>query len=152
MDGIITVLTVLLFIIPVIAKAIEKVLIQAGKQGAAGKVRGFREKLEGEVDKGQEPSDRRILDEPFPTVVHAPETPEKDVPSAAAQASEAAFPVSSVPEDLLDDGYRSIKDIIAQRTGKSVPGPAGHEPERKSRLEIDPRKLILYSEIMKTKF
>ena len=55
-------------------------------------------------------------------------------------------------DDLLDDGYRSIKDIVADRKRSTPAAAVRNMPEKKSGVDIDPKKLIIYSEIMKTKF
>lgn len=58
------------------------------------------------------------------------------------------FLPSECPDpELLEGGYRSIKDIIRDRQAKI------EKKENAGRtLDIDPKKLVIYSEIMKTKF
>lgn len=140
MDDIKTILTILVLVIPVVAKVIEKILEQAGKTGAAGKVRRLVEMSEMER-KDNDPCPE--LDETFPTVVFSPETdkgPDEIVTESAK---------SAVPEEIPAGG----------RTGTNIPlekpaikDDARKQPDRKARLEIDPKKLIIYSEIMKPKF
>lgn len=149
MDGILTIITLLLIIIPVIAKAIEKVLMQAGRQSAAGKVRDFRKHIEG--DKTGFPAGGDVHDEPFPTVVYTPEV-SRDSTEPPAFQEQASPAFSVIPDDLLDDGYRSIKDIVADRKRSTPAAAVRNMPEKKSGVDIDPKKLIIYSEIMKTKF
>ena len=58
----------------------------------------------------------------------------------------AAF---SVPQDLLDGGYKSVKDILEERRKSSRPA-VEDTPSR--RFVIDKRNLVIYPEIMKPKF
>ena len=144
MDGILTILTILILVVPLIAKAIEKSLMKAGRPDMAGKVRDLREQLEGQ-DRKPVAGIPPVLDEPFPTAVFTPEVSGQEDSSE----SELSAPVR---DDLHDEGYVPVKEIVDSRRTK--PGIAvGTAPaEKGEKLEIDPKKLILYSEIMKTKF
>ncbi len=141
-----TIITVLILIVPVVAKAIEKKLVQAGRQDTAGKVRRFREQFE-----DRDTERKNVLDEPFPTVVFSPEV--RNCPEKPPQAGDAVTDTDArVLEALPGNASRSVKDIVAERGRLASYASAEPLPEKDGRLEIDPRKLILYSEIMKTKF
>lgn len=55
----------------------------------------------------------------------------------------------NIPDDLLDGGYKSVKDIVEERKRRV---PAARQDSPGNRLVIDKKKLVIYSEIMKTKF
>ena len=150
MDGFITILTILILIVPAVAKVIEKTLVQAGKSDAAGKVRRFMEQTgDGGDGEPARTGAGPVLDEPFPSVVFVPETEGHVTDCRDAGAK----PAGTVPQELLEDGYRSIKDIVADRRKRQEPVSVSVQPAGEDRkIRIDPEKLILYSEIMKTKF
>lgn len=146
MDEILTILSLLIVALPVVAKAIEKSLVKAGRQGSAQKVKQFRQVV-GPAE-AVAPADHTFYETVSVDYVYG------DADTAADDDTDAGREVSStVPHELLEGGYKSVKDIIAERrmadqqTRLSV--PAQDEP---SKIEIDPKKLILYSEIMKPKF
>lgn len=135
-----TILTLLVILFAIVGPVIEKKLKQAGKIVQA---RQFRE----------------IMD----TVTGSREDDEQETaasPSAGAAPAvrpdtvgnvDANHPVlQDIPQELLEGGYRSVKDIIADRRKRSAGTKPAAGPVKK--LEIDPKKLVIYSEIMKPKF
>lgn len=131
MDFIAIVLGILVMIVPVVAKAIEKSLARAGKQGGAEKARRVRELFETDKDSGKE--------EVFPTSVIQPESEPDSVMQPVAQAAGRS-----------GEPVRSINVRPQPSVGTAVFQDPDSESGRK--LEIDPKKLIIYSEIMKPKF
>ena len=82
---------------------------------------------------------------------------EEQAAASAPVSASQAVPVSQestdtvqmqIPPELLEGGYRSVKDIARERRQAAAESAA---PE-KCGLEIDPKKLVIYSEIMKPKF
>ena len=120
----------------------EKQLKKAGKVDQARKFRDIIQTVTGEEDEKEDSSTARV--------------PEQAAASAPVSASQAV-PVSQestdtvqmqIPPELLEGGYRSVKDIARERRQAAAESAA---PE-KCGLEIDPKKLVIYSEIMKPKF
>ena len=62
----------------------------------------------------------------------------------------AGYIGSHVVKELLEGGYRSVRDIIRERQQKESVRPK--ESGTKSGFDIDPEKLVVYSEIMKPKW
>ena len=129
-----TILTLLVVVLTIAGPAIEKMLKKAGKVDHARKVREIVDTFS--PDRGDGPDNA-----PRPASV-----PESG-PEPEAAETRSAF---QVPSELLEGGYRSVRDIIRERQQKEAmkqtePGPA-------PRLDIDPAKLVIYSEIMKPKW
>ena len=118
-----TIIGLLFILLPVIFKLIEKRLQNSGKVEQAGKVREFAELFQEE-----EPA------EPVETPVVG--LPEKEKPVKV---------VAAKPRETFVEGQRM--------TGKKkAPAILVEEPEMKKKEKIDPKKLVIYSEIMKPKY
>lgn len=163
MDTVLTIVTLLLILLPVAAKAIEKTLVNAGKSDTADKVRRFREQLEDSDGKDADPvpTGRKgrgafpfppVFREAFPTSVIKPPAGAEDFPVRHTPSPGAAHAGAGVPAELLEDGYKSVRDIIRDRHSSDGVAVTESEEEKRRKLEIDPRKMIIYSEIMKPKF
>lgn len=168
------ILTWLIILIPLIGKLIEIILKSAGKPQAAKKVEEIVKEFSHD-----DPDDEQD-DVPASDTVGAPvgglvgntaggsaddsvgDFADEPVSWSAddfaevpvgepvpAFASEAVPTVFSAPSELLEGGYRSIKDIINDR--KSAMDKAGND-EVVKKEPIDPKKLVIYSEIMKPKY
>lgn len=183
-----TILAIIILLVPVVAKYIERLLTAAGKQEAARKARSVRTIFEDSVP-GKSPSARPsdIIGDEYPE-----QMPPNGVPSAPVfcptttedtsggpvrrivyenvryegqdyssdmpgHGQNSGRPVSS---ELLEGGYKSVRDIIRDRkaadTGQKKEigkQPSGESADvREKHLKPDPAKMILYHEIMKTKF
>lgn len=110
-----TIFGLLIVLLPLIFKVIEKKLQQSGRQDQAGKVREVADHIFGE-DK-EEPAEETFI-QPLP---------EKKPVAVVARPVEA--PVRHKKPAMLME-----------------------EPPKKKKEKIDPKKLVLYSEIMKPKF
>lgn len=69
--------------------------------------------------------------------------------TSSAPAWKPEVAAYNIPDDLLDGGYKSVKDIVKERKSRV---PAARQDSPGNRLVIDKKKLVIYSEIMKTKF
>lgn len=67
-----------------------------------------------------------------------------------ANTPQSAGVFRNVPEDLLSGGYKSVRDIRKEKSGKIV--PADKTAPASGKLHIDRKKLIVYSEIMNPKW
>lgn len=183
-----TILAIIILLVPVVAKYIEKLLSAAGKQEAARKAGSVRALFEDSVP-GKSPSTRPsdIIGDAYPEQVPRNEDPSVPVFCPTTTEDTSGNPVRriiyesvryegeddtvdipgpvgsrsrSVSPELLEGGYKSIRDIIRDRNA-AKPGRA-EEPVKQSsgisaddsrtHLELDPAKMVLYHEIMKTKF
>ncbi len=151
MDGIIDIIIAVLFIaVPAIFKAIGNRLEKSGKAEKAGKFKKVAEAFNDEEeestiegwllekmdDKEEQPVEPVPLD-PAPVVVMKPEVREIDI-----------MDYIDKPETVVK---RQIKHLPPQPSVKKTSFLIEDEPEKKGE-KIDPKKLVIYSEIMKPKF
>ncbi len=140
-----TIIGLLFVILPVIFKLIEKKLNEAGTPPKAGPAIDLSELL-GETENSDE--EEPVLLEDYDDVVFAGRTPDEDkpttivVPEAPKQAPKT---YELRPQDILE-GTRSIN-----KPRKSSP-ILQEERNDKKKEKIDPKKLVIYSEIMKPKY
>lgn len=142
-----TIIGLLFILLPVIFKFIGKRLEQSGQSDKAGKFKKIAEKLNGdeevetpvfdwlsdEPDEGPEmPFEEPV--KPAPVVIPVPAEPQIHLWEAEAQ------PVSK----------KKIKH--AQKSVKARKPMLEEEVPQKKREKIDPKKLVIYSEIMKPKY
>lgn len=142
-----TIIGLLFILLPVIFKFIGKRLEQSGQSEKAGKFKKIAEKLNGdeevetpvfdwlseEPDEGPEmPFEEPV--KPAPVVIPVPAEPQIHLWEAEAQ------PVSK----------KKIKH--AQKSVKARKPMLEEEVPQKKREKIDPKKLVIYSEIMKPKY
>ncbi len=158
MDGIIDIIIAVLFIaVPAIFKAIGNRLEKSGKAEKAGKFKKVAEAFENEPDKEdtfdggtdddrmmgewlfdeKEEDDEPVELDPAPVVVMKPEVREIDI-----------MDYIDKPETVVK---RQIKHLPPQPSVKKTSFLIEDEPEKKGE-KIDPKKLVIYSEIMKPKF
>ena len=158
------VLIPLLFILlPFIFKLIGKKLEQAGNMDQAEKMRKIAKALGGNEDEESnapecfmegneeaEPGDDVKYDddgnitEVFPKPVAAPPPPK---PVTYYMPTDRVAPFFTMTENV----ERQTAPTKAQ-AGKPKPKPILIEEDQKEREKIDPKKLVIYSEIMKPKF
>ncbi len=137
-----TILGLLLVLLPLVFKLVEKKLKSSGKTEAAGKVHEWAGVF------GHGDDDDKDDDEDRPAAV-----PVKQVADV--------LPVGKpLPEDIPEVAPRVVPSQpkvqakpMTPRTRKPASKPILVEEEKKSKKEkIDPKKLVVYSEIMKPKF
>ena len=121
-----TILGLLLILLPAIFRLVEKRLKASGDADAAGKVHDWTE-LFGENEEHREDGDENV-----PSVSEMPETV---VPKYK--------PVQTTPVH---------PQPIKVKAKKTSSRPMLMEEEPKKKEKIDPKKLVIYSEIMKPKF
>lgn len=137
-----TILGLLLVLLPLVFKLVEKILKSSGKTEAAGKVHEWAEVF------GNRDDDDKDDDEDRPVAV-----PVKQ----AADIRPVGKPVPvDIPEEapgVVPSQPKVQAKPLTPRTRKPASKPVLVEEEKKSKKEkIDPKKLVVYSEIMKPKF
>ena len=144
-----TIIGLLFILLPLIFKLIGKKLEQSGKSEAAGKVREFAEMFGGGDD--NESAGPDVDSTPF-----EPEQPFEPVPPFEPEQPFVRQP-EPVAEEVVENVTRQVevkkpepKKAHARRPEKKKPILV--EEEQKKGEKIDPRKLVIYSEIMKPKY
>ena len=134
-----TILTLLLIFLPVIFKLIGKKFEQAGQPEKAEKMREFMKTLGGDAEEGEDPFSAWFGDGKEPEQEYVPEP--KPQPAPMHQ---------EVPV------YAYTEKVERQTAPKPQAAPRKpileEETRKKSREKIDPKKLVIYSEIMKPKY
>jgi hypothetical protein len=118
-----TIIGLLFILLPIIFKLIEKRLQNSGKTEQAGKVREFAELFQ----------DKETAE---PMTAPVVELPVKNEPVKV---------VAPKPQKTFVEGQRMTRI-------KKAPAILMEEPEIKKKEKIDPKKLVIYSEIMKPKY
>jgi hypothetical protein len=118
-----TIIGLLFILLPIIFKLIEKRLQNSGKAEQAGKVREFAELFQ----------DKETAE---PMTAPVVELPVKNEPVKV---------VAPKPQKTFVEGQRMTRI-------KKAPAILMEEPEIKKKEKIDPKKLVIYSEIMKPKY
>ena len=138
-----TIIGLLFVLLPIIFKVIGKRLENAGKQEQAGKIREFSKKyLESE-------SDDEAMEDIRQWFNGEPETVEGESVSESAAEPVVEGPV--VPASRMTE--EAVPVLKTQRKGKrKTPILLEEETEKKRKEKIDPKKLVIYSEIMKPKY
>lgn len=126
-----TIIGLLFILLPVIFKFIGKRLEQSGQSDKAGKFKKIAETLNGD-EEVELPFEEPV--KPAPVVIPVPAEPQIHLWEAEAQ------PVSK----------KKIKH--AQKSVKARKPMLEEEVPQKKREKIDPKKLVIYSEIMKPKY
>ncbi len=126
-----TILGLLLVLLPLIFKLVEKKLKSSGNTKAADKVHEWAEMFGQKEDDKEDDDDDDV---PATVTVIPVDQPAQEAPSVVA-------PFQPVP-------VRSAARVAAKKPSK----PMLEEEETKKKEKIDPKKLVVYSEIMKPKF
>lgn len=143
-----TIIGLLFILLPLIFKLIGKKLEQSGKSEAAGKVREFAEMFGGGDD--NESAGPDVDSTPFEPVppfepeqpfVRQPEPVAEEVVENVTRQVGVKKPEPKKPEP---------KKAQARRPEKKKPILVEEEPKKGEK--IDPKKLVIYSEIMKPKY
>lgn len=125
-----TIFGLLIVLLPLVFKAIEKKLQQSGKQEQAGKVREVADQIFGED-----------IAEPVEEPVFQTSTEEKPVVLQAKPLQVEPLRVEPLQAKPVQAPVRIRRTAMLME-----------EPPKKTKEKIDPKKLILYSEIMKPKY
>ncbi len=151
MDGILDIIIAVLFIaIPAIFKAIGNKLEKSGS-GKAGKFKQIAEKIEGfnkpEEDADDEKADPSDEEGSFWEVIKKEWTLEQAPEEPAAEIQE----VFTAPEVVVRQSAVTKRPEHLKPTNQKPAILIEDEPKKKGE-KIDPKKLVIYSEIMKPKF
>ena len=142
-----TIIGLLFILLPVIFKFIGKRLEQSGQSEKAGKFKKIAEKLNGD-EEVETPVFDWLSDEPDEDPKMPFEEPVKPAP--------VVIPVPAEPQIHLWEAEAqpvSKKKIKhAQKSVKARKPMLEEEVPQKKREKIDPKKLVIYSEIMKPKY
>jgi len=137
-----TILGLLLVLLPLVFKLVEKKLRATGKVGTAEKVHEWAEMF-GKDDDDWDKDDADDADE-LPAAAPV-------LPAAPVRPVEVTAPVEPMKTVSPQPGAQ-IKPLVP-RTRKQVSRPLiVEEDKQKNKEKIDPKKLVIYSEIMKQKF
>ena len=137
-----TIIGLLFILLPLIFKLIGKKLEQSGKSEAAGKVREFAEMFGGGDDnESAGPDVDSTPFEPEQPFVRQSETVAEEVVENVTRQVEVKKPEPKKPEP---------KKAQTRRPEKKKPILVEEEPKKGEK--IDPKKLVIYSEIMKPKY
>lgn len=137
-----TIIGLLFILLPLIFKLIGKKLEQSGKSEAAGKVREFAEMFGGGDDnESAGPDVDSTPFEPEQPFVRQPEPVVEEVVENVTRQVEVKKPEPKKPEP---------KKAQARKPEKKKPILVEEEPKKGEK--IDPKKLVIYSEIMKPKY
>lgn len=131
-----TILGLLLILLPAIFKLVEKKLKASGNMEAAEKVGEWSE-LFGEEKEDQEEGEDAIPASPI-------------FPQPVVPVSEPLRPEQMRPEPMRPEPVQHKP--VSRRTRKTSSKPILVEEEPKKKEKIDPKKLVIYSEIMNPKF
>ena len=129
-----TIIGLLFIILPLVFKLIEKKLQTSGKSEQAGKIRELAELFE-ESDESEELEESAFETDPAP-------------------AAEPVTVVPYKPELVKVKAPEPVKTFVeGQKAVRRKAEPVlMEETDTKKKEKIDPKKLVIYSEIMKPKF
>lgn len=146
-----TIIGLLFILLPVIFKFIGKRLEQSGQSEKAGKFKKIAEKLNGD-EEVETPVFDWLSDEPDEEPFEEPEMPFEE----PVKPAPVVIPVPAEPQIHLWEAEAqpvSKKKIKhAQKSVKARKPMLEEEVPQKKREKIDPKKLVIYSEIMKPKY
>lgn len=129
-----TIIGLLFIILPLVFKLIEKKLQASGKAGQAGKIRELADLFE-ESDESEQLEESAFETDSEPVAVPVTEVPYKPEPVKV----KAPEPVKTFVE-----GQKAVR-----RKAEPV---LLEETDTKKKEKIDPKKLVIYSELMKPKY
>lgn len=161
------VITLLFLLLSVAGPLIEKQLKKAGKIEQARTVRKITGTITGDsLDEMPETSSAEVPE--TPEVQAEPSVPPVPEPRASEvrPAADSGHPDGNFPDARAEAWSKTLERYIARNKSKAAgPGDVSRmkagtripvKPEaataEKKKLDIDPRKLVIYSEIMKPKF
>ncbi len=139
MESIIDIIVLILVgVVPAIMKAVSNKLEKSGKADKTDKIKRIAEAMQDD-DKSvfDDPPVEPVALEPSPVVVVEPKVSELDITDYIGRTE--------------TEVKRQIKRIPPKPAVKKKPILVENEPEKKVE-KIDPKKLVIYSEIMKPKY
>lgn len=131
-----TILGLLLILLPAIFKLVEKKLKASGKTEAADKVQEWSEIFGDKKEEWEDDEDEA----PSAPVVQQPVVSEPVKPAPVVSKPEPVRPKPVTPKAAYTKAKKSSSKIMLV------------EEETKKKEKIDPKKLVIYSEIMNPKF
>lgn len=164
------VITLLFLLISVAGPLIEKQLKKAGKIEQARTLRKITDTISGDVRDGKaDTSSTDVTDvtdvSQIPTGTYVQTVSDTNV-SEAVPVTDPGHDDENMPDARAEALSKALERYIARKEAKAmgpgavsrmktrpkVPAQTGDLPAGKKKLDIDPRKLVIYSEIMKPKF
>ena len=146
-----TIIGLLFILLPVIFKFIEKRLKDSGSTVQAGKVRELAELFEVQDEDVFE--DDPVEDEPFgcdePEADFQPVVEFPQIPQQVAPAPEFSKPEQEGAR-MERTAPEKVRASVQKPSKKTA--PILMEEPKKKKEKIDPKKLVIYSEMMKPKF
>lgn len=139
-----TILGLLLLLLPAIFKLIEKKLQTSGKEEQAKKVRDFTDIFKEDESSSSYEGDESAFEESAePMAAPAVELPRENEP----------VPLKRVEPETVGKTV-SFFNVEGQKVirKKKAPVILLEEPQIKKKEKIDPKKMVIYSEIMKPKY
>ena len=139
-----TILGLLLLLLPAIFKLIEKKLQTSGKEEQAKKVRDFTDIFKEDESSSSYEGDESAFEESAePMAAPAVELPRENEP----------VPLKRVESETVGKTV-SFFNVEGQKVirKKKAPVILLEEPQIKKKEKIDPKKMVIYSEIMKPKY
>lgn len=139
-----TILGLLLLLLPAIFKLIEKKLQTSGKEEQAKKVRDFTDIFKEDESSSSYEGDESAFEESAePMAAPAVERPQNNEP----------VPLKRVESETVGKTV-SFFNVEGQKVirKKKAPVILLEEPQIKKKEKIDPKKMVIYSEIMKPKY
>ena len=139
-----TILGLLLLLLPAIFKLIEKKLQTSGKEEQAKKVRDFTDIFKEDESSSSYEGDESAFEESAePMAAPAVERPQNNDP----------VPLKRVESETVGKTV-SFFNVEGQKVirKKKAPVILLEEPQIKKKEKIDPKKMVIYSEIMKPKY
>ena len=135
-----TIIGLLFVLLPVILKAIGKRLEQAGNEDKAGKIREFSKKYLDSESEDQEFEDIRQW--------FNVENEEEPIPEPVVESVERQVPSSTF---IMTEETVSLHKT-AKKTKMNTPVLKEEDVSKDRKEKIDPKKMVIYSEIMKPKY
>lgn len=136
-----TIIGLLFILLPVIFKFIEKKLQESGNTAQAGKVRELAELFETQEDDAFEDDESEADSQP---VVEFPAAPQPVAPAPV-------LPKLELEGTRMQRVAPTKVKASVQKPSKKA-APILMEEPKKKKEKIDPKKLVVYSEIMKPKY
>lgn len=139
-----TILGLLLLLLPAIFKLIEKKLQTSGKEEQAKKVRDFTDIFKEDESSSSYEGDESAFEESAEPMA---------APAVERLQNNEPVPLKRVESETVGKTV-SFFNVEGQKVirKKKAPVILLEEPQIKKKEKIDPKKLVIYSEIMKPKF
>lgn len=134
-----TIITILVIVLAMVFKVVEKKLKNAGNQKSADRMKELAEIFG---------ADQEV----FPTVQPMPAAEPQPVTSEERREEFSEEPLRPVEPIKIKEPHAAPQKVQKKVQKKDKKAPILLEEEPKKRTKIDPKKLVVYSEIMKPKY